>query len=455
MKIDLDKIKGLDIIQLYESETSYSANRPRGNEVSGYRSLDNICPFCGSGTHANKSGALCLNRNINTNDSFYCFSCAKKGNVITFVQLVKSLSFRETIEYLNNAYFHGLAIEDDKDKKITATYKQATKQQQTNNSASSSKKKPVDSEVNKTIYELTATLPDCQDCNNYLDARGITADIRRLHYITTYKTADYNKLTAELLKRFGADRLRAAGIMSESSNYFFFKFHRILIFNRSLDGKFLNIKARALPSDVEKYHLSRKYHGTTTEVFPFNVQSIQNARPGMEVILVEGELDAIAANELADGTAAAVATLGSGVGREAYLSLLKLISDKQLIIQPNFDRDDGGENAFKRFAQMKEIFEKQYNIKLQLRDSKKKQRKATKTKDFADILAKVNKTNADDVAKLDICFANPGIYSIEEVATANNWSKLRTRRAFMDYIDNFHFDATFTDDYKLIKIYEY
>lgn len=446
MRTDKSKIKTLPIVSLYESETSKQARRVNFGKSSG-----NFCPICGSGSHQNKTGALCLDVNKNV---FYCFSCGAGGSVVDFVMKLRRLDFIGAADYLNNEYFNGTATDDDRARTVAPTFKQKVLTPQPSTTADAQNlARPIDGEVNAKIYELTAAAPDCPDCLAYLDGRGITADLRARWSITTYRAADFDDIAAELTRLFGVDRLRAAGVVAGQSNYFFFKRHRIIIFNRNRDGKFLNIKARALPSDIDDYARRtggkelNKYNGTAAALYPFATRALYEVPKGSDVLLVEGELDAIAANELADGSAAAVAIGGSGVGRDTYAALLRVIAARGLTIQPNFDADDGGARALMRFNA---IADELKDIEL----TRRQPRNTAKYKDFGDILASTNVTNPDDVAKLDIYFAEPGAYTVRDVATVFNWSKLRCRRAFMDAIKYFGFNASFSDDYEVIKIYD-
>lgn len=440
MDTDKSKIKTLPIVSLYESETSKQAQRVNFSKSNG-----NYCPICGSGSHRNKTGALSMNVNKNV---FKCFSCGCGGSVIDFIMQLRRLDVDAAADYLNREYFNGTATKDSK-RATAPTFKQKTLTPQPTASTGNDDTPTPDAEINAKIYELTADAPDCPDCLAYLDGRGITADIRARWSITNYRAADLASIATELTRLFGVDRLRAAGVLVY--NRFFFAQHRILIFNRDADGKFLNIKARALPSDIDDYARRtgkelNKYNGTATKIYPFGLRALCEVPKGSDVLLVEGELDAIAANELADGTAAAVAIGGNGVGRDTYAALLRQIAARGLVVQPNFDADDGGARHLVRFNSIAQELTKEIVLK------RRKARNTAKYKDFGDILAATNVTNPDDVAKLEPYFSTPGAYTVRDVATVFNWGKLRTRRALMDSIKYFGFNASFSDDYETIKI---
>lgn len=439
MYTDKSKIKLLPIVSLYESETSKQAQRVNFGKSNG-----NYCPICGSGSHVNKTGALSMDVNKNV---FYCFSCGCGGSVIDFIMQLRRLDVDAAADYLNREYFNGTATKDSK-RATAPTFKQKTLTPQPTASTENGDTPTPDAEVNAKIYELTAAAPDCPDCLAYLDGRGITADIRARWSITNYRAADLASIATELTRLFGVDRLRAAGVLVY--NRFFFAQHRILIFNRDADGKFLNIKARALPSEVDAARRAgrkfEKYKSTATKIYPFGLRALCEVPKGSDVLLVEGEFDAIAVNELTDGSAVAIALGGNGVGRDTYAALLRQIAARGLVVQPNFDADDGGKRNLDRFNSIAQELTKEIVLK------RRKARNTAKYKDFGDILAATNVTNPDDVAKLEPYFSTPGAYTVRDVATVFNWGKLRTRRALMDSIKYFGFNASFSDDYETIKI---
>jgi hypothetical protein len=60
------------------------------------RSLVGLCPF-----HQERTPSFFIYPETN---SFYCYGCQKGGNIITFVKLLYSYSFKETVEFLSNNY---------------------------------------------------------------------------------------------------------------------------------------------------------------------------------------------------------------------------------------------------------------------------------------------------------------------------------------------------------------
>ena len=56
-----------------------------------------ICPFCGSGTHKNGTGALKYNPST---DTFKCFACGKYGDIFTYYQELHKVDFKTAKEQL-------------------------------------------------------------------------------------------------------------------------------------------------------------------------------------------------------------------------------------------------------------------------------------------------------------------------------------------------------------------
>lgn len=439
MFADKEKIKTLSIVALYECETSKQAQR-----VACGKSCGNYCPVCGSGSHKNKTGALALYVNSN---SFYCYSCGAGGSVIDFVMYARKLNLNDAADHINKTYFNGLATKGN-DAPAVPTYRRKALTVQT--PAATDDRPAPDREVNGKLFELVSASTGCAACLAYLDGRGITADVRERWNIATVAPSDVASIATQLTRLFGVERLRAAGVLVGSK--FFFGRHRILIFNRNQRGDFLNVRARALPSDADQYAAAtgrelNKYNGTATKVYPFATSSIYAAPAGATVYLVEGEFDAVAANELADGSAAAVAIGGGGCDADSYAGLLRRIAAAGLKVCPNFDADDGGKRHKKRFERIAKQVTKQTPLIV------KEPSHTAQFKDFGDILAAVNVTRSDDVASVETYFATSGVYSVADIATAYNWTRLRTRRAFMDAIKCFGFNASFADRYETIKIY--
>ena len=82
------------------------------------------CIFCGSGTGSNGTGALTIYQ-----DSFYCFSCRKSGDIFDLIQQAEGISKNKVIQYVAKKY--GVDIDNISEKEenvdYTAFYRECNK----------------------------------------------------------------------------------------------------------------------------------------------------------------------------------------------------------------------------------------------------------------------------------------------------------------------------------------
>ena len=82
------------------------------------------CIFCGSGTGSNGTGALTIYQ-----DSFYCFSCRKSGDIFDLIQQAEGISKNKVIQYAAKKY--GVDIDNISEKEenvdYTAFYRECNK----------------------------------------------------------------------------------------------------------------------------------------------------------------------------------------------------------------------------------------------------------------------------------------------------------------------------------------
>jgi DNA primase len=435
-ELDFDKIKTLSIVGLYEHETGFAVKHNHGN----------VCPLCGSGTHDNHTGAFSL---YPSKQSFYCYACQRGGSVLDFVAALRGCDTKAAAEYLNREYYHGQAMRqrNTTTNQVTTNTaaasfinKQLKEQPTSNDKGTAAVGCKVDNEVNKTIFEIVTAAGNDTKLLQYLDTRGITADIRARWCIVTFNASSYAQINKELRERFAIGKLQAAGVLSQKNNFLFYN-HRILFFNRNNRGDFLNIKARAVPgTETEKKAKYLNQHG---EKYPFCTSAIYTAAPGDNVAIVEGEIDAISMNELGG---AAVAVGGVGDNPTIYKELLKLIARRGLIAVPCFDNDEGGQRAEAKFKTIAATVPG-----LQTRAGRIPN--ADGCKDFGDVLQRENVTNKDNMDKLEKYLTRPTTWRVKEISQNENITELETRRAFMDMIKYFGVqNITFSDNYELIKI---
>lgn len=443
-ELDFDVLKTLDVVRLYENETGYAVKRNTGN----------ICPFCDSGTHSHHTGAFAL---YPGKQSFYCFACQRGGSVLDFVAGLRQCDTKSAAEYLNREYFHGQAVrERDTQTNKTTTQARAVasfrakqlNEQPTTTAGTSADGCKLDGEVNGAIYEIVGHVGDDPNLLDYLDGRGFTADIRQRWNIRTFSASSYAQINKELRERFPVERLRAAGVLSAKDNFIFYN-HRVLLFNRNHRGEFLNIKARAVPgTEAEQRAKYMNQHGGK---FPFCTSVLYTATPGTKVSIVEGEFDAIAANELGG---VAVAVGGVGDNPQVYGGLLSLIARRGLVAVPCFDKDEkkdgqgltGGQRAEAKFKAVAATVPG-------LRIEAGRVPKIDGCKDFADVLQRENVTKCENLDTLEPYLTTPKTWRVAELAKREKLTPLEVRRAFMDFIKQFNiYNIEFANNYDTINI---
>jgi DNA primase catalytic core len=77
-----------------------------------------LCPF-----HTEKTASFIVNP---ARQTFHCFGCNEHGDVITFIQKYKSISFKETLRYLNidNSKPYKPNPREDRKKELLQQYRQ-------------------------------------------------------------------------------------------------------------------------------------------------------------------------------------------------------------------------------------------------------------------------------------------------------------------------------------------
>ena len=136
-------------------------------------------------------------------------------------------------------------------------------------------------------------------------------DIRKLMAFKLFYIIDYQRVNNFLKKAFSEPDLRRSGLLSEKGNLIFYN-HRLIIpylYNGDIiymRGRFFDIKNETLPP-----HNVSKYIGLTNDMLDcnhtkrfFNIDVLNTMLSGEKLLIVEGELDAIAGETLGFNTIA-------------------------------------------------------------------------------------------------------------------------------------------------------
>lgn len=425
---DFTKIRdNVDIIEVYEMETGHK-----------YRRQGSPCCFCDS------SDAVHFK-----NNRYKCFSCGFGGGVVDFVAQLKQLSPIDAGKFIETKYLNGYAVD------IANAHPNRPRRE---------RRPEIQCKFNPTInarfWELCHDADDDPELSAYLNRRGFTPDVREVWHITTITPDDFRRIDATLKREFRAADLLSSGLFyaiyddnEQLREYkLLFRQHRILLFNCNDSGAYISVTGRVAPSmspdDVKKVG---KYRTQKGERYPFCTAAIYNARKGDTVVITEGELDAIALNEL--GTPAVSVGGCSGANNtRVFRGLLEKIAARGLSAVCGFDNDAKGKekrDAFDTIAATVQGLT--YYPEPKFKD--------TSVKDFADTFKNLNgegitPTLREKRLQTAERYINAApVLQVRELAALEQMQPYEIRRGFMDLIQYFNFNnITFTSDYQQIKI---
>lgn len=279
------------------------------------RNFMGLCPF-----HNEKTPSFNVSPDLQI---FKCFGCGKSGDVITFVQEIEKLDFKEALEKL--AKETGIQLDDNEDKDPNLPLYTL------NNLASE-------------IFNRLLKVND--EALKYLTERGITEnDIDKFkigfapgNNIVLNKAREKFKLPNSTLVKSGLFVERNGALRDKFIN-------RIMFPVTSSTGKIIAFTGRVLPGN----NYGPKYlHTPETPIFhkSNNVYGLYNAKQAIRkedlCIVCEGTTDVIAAHRV--GISNIVAPLGTSI-TEGQLALMGQFSRNILFI---FDSDLAGQRALER-----------------------------------------------------------------------------------------------------------
>lgn len=288
-----------------------------------------LCPFHGENT---PSFSVSEDKQL-----FHCFGCGASGNAITFIMDLENWTFTESIRKLAERLDIGLdvmpeqyggAIEQEAFKPMIEAHALA---------------------ANFYSHILLNTV-EGEQALLYLEKRGFTRDSIEKYGIG-WALDDFSALSS-LLKRkgFTMQEMEQAGlvIMKDNGTDYFDRFRGRIMFPLWNDsGSIIAFSGRSIAEDKE---VAKYLNSPETPIFEKNkvLYNFHNARLNIrktgKVILFEGFMDAISADQVDVGNG--VAIMGTSLS-DAHLLKLKRVA-KQLIIC--CDGDQAGWEAAKRFA---------------------------------------------------------------------------------------------------------
>lgn len=276
------------------------------------------CPF-----HTEKTGSFTVNP---TRNYFHCFGCGRNGDVISFIQSYKNVSFIEAIEIIANMYDYTYSS-DNKISKNTAWRKMAREITLLTN----------------TYFkdELLKNNDLYSKIREYLYARGLTQDDFKMYDIgfCPYNSDNYIKLLNEKQLKIA----KTLGIIYENNRFVFA--NRIIFGIRDSLGNIIAFAGRS--HDYATFSGAKYINSKSSGLYTKNktLYGLSMARETIhknkKVIIVEGYMDVIKAHKL--GRNEVVATCGTAFNETHLAQLIKI--DKDISIGFCFDNDNAGKNA--------------------------------------------------------------------------------------------------------------
>jgi DNA primase len=291
------------------------------------RSLMGLCPFP---NHREKTASFSVSEDKQV---YHCFGCKKSGNIVSFLEEMRGMSFREAIEYLAERASISIPkeessvfIDDQRDQKKLLL----------------KLNKLAGFFFKNTLNEL----PENHSVRAYMQKRGITPDLAE-EFKIGYAPADWsnlaNALTAKHAPLQEADRLGLIRKRSSGDGYFDMFRDRLMFPILSLNQEVIGFGGRILGEGQPKYLNSPEspvFHKGNT-LYGLHA-SAKHIRAQDEVIVVEGYMDLIAL--YSHGFQNVVATLGTALTHD-HAKLIGRFTKKVIVL---FDGDSAGQAAAER-----------------------------------------------------------------------------------------------------------
>ncbi|WP_430875688.1 DNA primase [Gilliamella sp. G0441] len=294
--------------------------KKQGNNYFG------CCPF-----HDEKTASFSLNEK---KQIYYCFGCGATGSVVTFLMQYERLSFPEAIEELASMQGIRVPYVDSENNQIDRS-------------------KHIESRnVRRDLYELMAkithfyqqqlALPTSTTANQYLEQRGLNAEIIN-RYKIGFAPNEWRLTLQNVVKtKTEAELYNQAGMLVTNDNgnqYDRFR-GRIMFPIRDRQGNVIAFGGRTIINDNAKY-----INSPETSIFHkgFQLYGLYEAqevnRNPKQLMVVEGYMDVVSLAQF--GLDYAVAALGTATSEE-HIKLLFRATDSVIFC---YDGDNAGRSA--------------------------------------------------------------------------------------------------------------
>lgn len=294
-----------------------------------------LCPF-----HKEKTPSFNVSEE---NQLFRCFGCQKSGDVISFIEEYRGLTFADSVQEL--AQRAGVTIEV------------------------SSQVKPQESPY-QSLYDINAdalrfykallmTTKEGHEAREYLYQRGLTDDLIQ-HFDIGLSPNQPDYLYRNLSQKYDEDALMSVGLfnLNDETNRVFDSFrNRIMFALKDEYGRVIGFSGR-IWTEEQSQNKEAKYKNTRSTVIfnkSYEFYYLDKAKPLIkkqrEVYLMEGFMDVIAAYR--SGIENAVASMGTALTPEHVEHLRRFT--KRVVL--TYDGDRAGQEATRKALELLREFE--------------------------------------------------------------------------------------------------
>lgn len=280
------------------------------------------CPNLAAHENGDKNASLVFSK---TDKSFECKACGIYGSVIDLHGLVNNMDFKTSLADLERIYNLSEPAKTRKPSK-KPTNRNNGDQPPGDEIPLPEAKTPSQTRNTKDFSGLYRALQEyCAGFDektiSYLTgpSRGLSEASIKKYGI--FEIRDYNAVSSWLKKTFKPEDLKDAGLLNEKENLIFYA-HRIIIPYYNFDFKIELLRGRYWLNHSANAEKSGKYLSLTGRSIPqlFNIQTIKSINPGDRLYIVEGEFDAIIAEQNGDR---AVGVAGMNNWNDEYAKQLK------------------------------------------------------------------------------------------------------------------------------------
>ncbi len=267
-----------------------------------------------------------------TKQIFKCFWCGKGGNVLTFVQEIERIDFRDAVKEVAKMQHIDLEKYDTSLKKIAADSDEKGKLKRMHSLA-------------QQFFQ--AQLANSSEAMHYLqEKRKLTPELIQLFWIWYAPDKHYELIQLLRSKGFSDTDILEASFAKKNTNGEIYAFFRNRITFPIFDtmSNVIGFSARVLnPEDKPKYINSAEHKAFEKSKVLYGLNFAKTAiRTHEKLIIVEGQMDVLGLAKL--GFPIGVATSGTSLTEE-HIKIIKRYTENIYLM---FDNDSAGQQATQR-----------------------------------------------------------------------------------------------------------